>query len=35
VDNKSKPEWGINVSKRNMDVLEPYLFATTVGQLTK
>lgn len=27
---KSKPEWGLNISKRNMPALEPYRFETTV-----
>lgn len=29
----SEPEWGINVSKKNLPLLEPYLFATTIGVL--
>lgn len=27
---KSKPEWGLNISKKNMSALEPYRFETTV-----
>jgi len=27
---KSKPEWGINVSRRNMEQLEPYSFANSL-----
>ena len=27
---KSKPEWGLNISKKNLALLEPYCFATTI-----
>ncbi len=30
---KSKPEWGLNVSKRNMDLLEDYAFSKMVAKL--
>lgn len=30
---KSKPEWGLNISKKNMAFLEPYKFENTVFQL--
>lgn len=30
---KSKPEWGLNVSQRNMPALEPYVFETSVERL--
>jgi hypothetical protein len=30
---KSKPEWGLNVSKKNMRMLEEYAFETTVNRL--
>ncbi|MGH8427914.1 MAG: DUF4365 domain-containing protein [Gammaproteobacteria bacterium] len=30
---KSKPEWGLNISQRNMGSLEPYRFETTVAHL--
>lgn len=30
---KSKPEWGLNVSQKNMATLEPYAFETTVERL--
>lgn len=30
---KSKPEWGLNISKRNMPILKEYAFETTVQQL--
>jgi hypothetical protein len=30
---KSKPEYGINISKKNMPLLEPYRFQTTVETL--
>jgi hypothetical protein len=30
---KSKPEWGLNFSQRNMAVLEPYRFEAVVEQL--
>jgi len=30
---KSKPEWGINVSQRNMPALQPYIFERTVAFL--
>jgi hypothetical protein len=28
---KSRPEWGINVSRKNMAALEKYVFANTLG----
>jgi hypothetical protein len=31
----SKPEWGLNLSQKNMPLLEPYRFDTTVKQLTQ
>lgn len=30
---KSKPEWGLNISTKNMPILEEYLFETTVDRL--
>jgi hypothetical protein len=30
---KSKPEWGLNISRKNMSTLEEYAFETTVEQL--
>ncbi len=30
---KSKPEWGLNLSRKNLGLLEPYRFEHTVGQL--
>lgn len=30
---KSKPEWGLNISKKNMPSLEPYLFESMVNRL--
>lgn len=30
---KSEPEWGLNVSERNMEALRKYSFASTVSQL--
>jgi hypothetical protein len=30
---KSKPEWGLNISKKNMPVLEQYAFESTVQRL--
>ncbi len=30
---KSKPEWGLNLSKRNMDLLEDYAFSKIVANL--
>jgi hypothetical protein len=32
---KSKPEWGINISQKNMPVLQPYLFETSVEKLVQ
>jgi hypothetical protein len=32
---ESDPEWGINVSTRNLPYLNPYLFATTIGVITQ
>lgn len=32
---QSKPEWGLNVSKKNMTALEPYVFETTVDRLIR
>lgn len=31
---KSKPEWGLNISKKNMAFLEPYKFEKTVLHIT-
>ncbi|EEG08605.1 conserved hypothetical protein [Pseudogulbenkiania ferrooxidans 2002] len=31
---KSKPEWGVNISKKNLPSLEPYLFESMVKRLT-
>ena len=31
---KSKPEFGINLSTKNRELLEPYRFHTVIGQLT-
>ena len=30
---KSKPEWGLNLSRRNLALLEPHRFERTVGHL--
>jgi hypothetical protein len=30
---KSKPEWGLNLSRRDLALLEPYGFERTIGQL--
>jgi hypothetical protein len=30
---KSEPEWGLNVSKKNMSLLEPYRFEGTIKKL--
>jgi hypothetical protein len=30
---KSKPEWGLNLSRRNLTLLEPHRFERTVGHL--
>ena len=30
---KSKPEWGLNISKKNLPLLEPYRFTTTIDKL--
>lgn len=30
---KSKPEWGLNLSKKNLSALDPYLFETAVERL--
>lgn len=30
---KSKPEWGLNISQKNMPALEPYLFERTAERL--
>lgn len=30
---KSKPEWGLNISKKNMSALEPYRFERSVSKL--
>lgn len=32
---KSKPEWGLNLSKRNLAVLEPYRFEETISRLLR
>jgi hypothetical protein len=32
---KRKPEWGLNVSARNMAALEQYRFEVSVGQLLR
>ncbi|VAV83969.1 hypothetical protein MNBD_DELTA01-1542 [hydrothermal vent metagenome] len=32
---KSKPEWGLNISKKNMPLLEPYRFDKTIQSLCK
>lgn len=34
-DKKSKPEWGVNVSQKNMPVLEQYGFENVVRQLRR
>ena len=34
VGKKSKPEFGINLSTKNRQLLEPYRFHTMIGQLT-
>lgn len=31
---KSKPEWGLNISKKNISVLEKYKFEATIQRLT-
>ena len=33
IGKKSKPEWGVNISYKNMELLNEYLFAKTVTQL--
>ncbi|MGB8260224.1 MAG: hypothetical protein WCE75_07725 [Terracidiphilus sp.] len=30
---KSEPEWGLNVSRRNLPALEPFLFSTAVERV--
>ena len=30
---KSKPEWGLNISKKNMPIIEPHRLETTPPQL--
>ena len=30
---KSKPEWGLNLSKKNLPLLEPYAFDRQIGRL--
>jgi hypothetical protein len=30
---KSKPEWGLNISQKNLQVLEPFFFESTVERL--
>lgn len=30
---KSKPEWGLNLSRRNLPLLAPYAFEQAVGAL--
>lgn len=30
---KSKPEWGVNISRKNMSLLHPFAFDTTVKTL--
>lgn len=35
IGKKSKPEWGVNISYKNMKLLNEYLFAKTVIQLQK
>jgi hypothetical protein len=32
-DRKSKPEWGINLSRKNLPLLQPYLFEEMVAKL--
>ena len=32
---KSKPEWGINLSSKNMHSLKPYLFSESIKKLIK
>lgn len=32
---KSKPEWGLNLSRRKLALLEPYKFESTVEQLLR
>ena len=32
---KSSPEWGVNISKKNMSLLEPYLFDEVIKSLIK
>ena len=32
---KSKPEWGLNISNKNMNLLEKYSFSRTVSRLQK
>ncbi len=31
---KSAPEWGINLSKKNLPLLEPYRFGTAIAELS-
>ena len=33
IGKKSKPEWGLNLSTKNMSMLEVYSFSTMVGKL--
>lgn len=33
IDLKSKPEWGINISKKNMPILDQYAFSKVIGSL--
>jgi hypothetical protein len=33
IGKKSEPEWGVNLSKKNMHFLEPYKFSSSVEQL--
>ena len=30
---KSQPEWGLNISKKHMSALEPYIFESTVSKI--
>lgn len=32
---KSRPEWGVNVSKKNIGALEPYLFASSIERIVR
>ena len=32
---QSKPEWGVNLSKKNLPLLEPYRFDTMISKLTE